>query len=68
MEKEECIATVLNPEYEIFVVCVVFLSSTLLDIDIHPSYRPKIIGLIAKEALTKVFAKYANFANIFFWT
>ena len=41
------------------------LNSFLLDV--HPSRKPQIAGLIAKKALIKVFAEYADFANKFSW-
>ena len=53
-------------EYEIFIVYIIFLSSIPLDVYVHPFYRPQIVGLIVEEALTKIFVKYANFADIFF--
>ena len=42
------------------------LSSIPLYANIHLSYRSQIAGLIAKEALRKVFNKYINFADVFF--
>ena len=62
--KKEFAAATLDPEHETYVVHVASLSSTLLDV--HPSRRPQISGLIAEEASTKVPDKYANFADIFF--
>ena len=42
------------------------LSSTpLAFLNVHLFRRPQISGLIAKEAPTKVFAKYSDFANVF---
>ena len=48
---------------ETFVVYVASLSFTLLDV--HPSRRPQISGLIAEEAPTKVPDEYADFADVF---
>ena len=70
--KKEFVATVLNPEHETYIVYVASLSSiplvaspssTLLDV--HPSWRPQIYGLIAKKASTKVPNEYAKFADLF---
>ena len=33
--------------------------------DVHPSWRPQISGLIAEEASTKVPTKYSDFADVF---
>ena len=46
-----------------FVVHVASLSSTPLNV--HPSRRPQISGLIVEEALIKVPAEYSDFANVF---
>ena len=69
--KKEFAAIVLNLEYEIFVVYVAsllaaFLSSNLLNTNIHPFRRPQISGLIAEKAPIKVPAEYLDFADIFF--
>ena len=59
----------LNPKHETFVVYVTSLSITSLSsiiLDaINPFHRPQIASLIAKKALTKVFAKYSDFADVF---
>ena len=66
MGKIEFAAAALNPEYEIYVIHVASLSSTpLIAFNVHFSQKPQISGLIVKEALTKVFAKYLDFANVF---
>ena len=44
---------------------VASLDSTPFNADVHPSRRPQISGLIAKEALTKVSAEYIDFADVF---
>ena len=65
--KKEFAAAALNPEYETYVVHVASLSSTpLASFDVHPSRRPQVSGLIAKEAPTKVPAKYSDFADVFY--
>ena len=53
----------LDDNFKTFIIPVASLSSTPLDI--HPSRRPQISGLIAEEAFTKVSDKYANFADVF---
>ena len=65
--KKEFAAAALDPEYETYVVHVASLSSAPLvaSLDVYPSRRPQISGLIAKEAPTKVPAKYSDFADVF---
>ena len=58
MGKREFAAAALNPEHETYVVHVASL-------DVHPSRRPQISGLIAEEAPTKVPAEYSDFADVF---
>ena len=67
MSKKEFATAVLDPEHETYVVHVASLSSTLLIafFDVHPSREPQISGLIAKETLTEVPAKYSDFADFF---
>ena len=71
MGKKEFAAKVLNLESETFIVHVASLSSDaspnsfLLELEVHPSRRPQISGLIAKEVPTKISTKYLNFADIF---
>ena len=69
MDKEEFVAAALNPEYKTYVVYVASFFATSLSFTpfnaIHPFYRPQIAGLIAKEAFTKISAKYLDFADIF---
>ena len=69
MGKDKFAAETLDPEHKIFIVHValfsaMFLTSISLNI-VYPSYRPQIVSLIAKEALTKVPNEYINFTNIF---
>ena len=69
--KKEFAAAALDPESETFVVHVTSLSSDALpssfplELDVHPSRRPHVSGLIAKEAPTKVPAEYSDFADVF---
>ena len=71
MGKKDFAAIALNLGSETFVVYVASLcsdalpSSFPLELDIHPSRRPQISGLIAKEAPTKIPAEYSNFADVF---
>ena len=61
----------LDLENETFVVKVASLNSNAspsscpLELNVHSFRRPQISGLIAKEAPTKVPAKYLDFADIF---
>ena len=59
VEKKKFAAAALNPKYKTFVIDIASLSSISLN------GRPQISGLITKEALTKVSAKYLDFADIF---
>ena len=54
---------VFDPKHETFIVHILSLNSTLLNI--HLSHRPQIASLIAKEASIKVSAKYADFVDVF---
>ena len=69
VSKKEFAAATLHPEYETYVVYIRSVSSNALPsfppLNVHPFHRPQIFGLIAKEALTKVLAKYLDFADIF---
>ena len=71
VDQKEFAAVALDPESEIFIVHVVSLSSNVLpnsstlDLDVHPSCRPWVSGLIAEEAPTKVPAEYSDFADVF---
>ena len=71
MEKKEFAVAALNLEHETYVVHVTSFSSTPLTslkstpLDVHPSWRPQISGLIAENASTKIFAKYLDFADVF---
>ena len=66
--KKEFAAAALDPEHETYVVHVASLSSAPLvaSLDVHPSRRPQISGLIAEEAPTKVPAEYSDFADVIF--
>ena len=67
--KKEFAAAAFDPESETFVVHVASLSSNASPssspLDVHPSRRPQISGLITEEAFTKVPAKYLDFADVF---
>ena len=71
MGKKEFAAVALDPESETFVVHIASLSSDAslssspLELNIYPSRRPQVSGLIAKEASTKVPAEYLDFADVF---
>ena len=68
--KKEFAAAALDLESETFVVHVASLSSNALPssspLNVHPSRRPQISGLIAKEAPIKVPTKYSDFLDDFF--
>ena len=71
--KKEFVAAALDPEHETYIVHVRSVSSdalpsssaSQLELDVHPSWRPQISGLIAKKTLIKVSAKYSDFEDIF---
>ena len=69
MDKKEFVAAALDPESETFVVYVASLNSdsspSSSPLDVHPSRRPQISGLIAEETSTKVPAEYSDFADVF---
>ena len=56
--------------HKIHIVYIVSDSSDLLPnsflLDVYPSQRPRISGLIVEETLIKVSAKYSDFADVFF--
>ena len=70
ISKKEFAVTMLNLEHETYIVHVAFLSTVSLSSTplntVHSFCRLQIVGLIAKEALTKVFNQYVNFADVFF--
>ena len=69
--KKEFAAAALDLEHETYVILIgsisstMLLSSFLLKLDVHPFRRPQISSLIAKEAPTKVPAKYSDFTDVF---
>ena len=69
--KKKFAAVAFDLEHEIYVVYIGSVSSDALPsssphkLIVYPFHRPQVSGLIAKEALTKVPAKYSNFADIF---
>ena len=65
VRKKEFAAAVLNPKHKTYVVHIPPLSSTpFIVFNVHLLRRPQISDLIATKALTKVSAKYLDFANI----
>ena len=69
MGKKKFAAATLNLEHKTYVVYIASISSNVLPnsllLNIHSFQRPQISGLIVKEVLTKVPAKYSDFVNIF---
>ena len=67
--KKEFAATVLDPEYEIYVVPVGSVSSdaspNFSPLNIYLFRRPQVSGLIVEKASTKISAEYLYFADIF---
>ena len=67
--KKKFAITVLDPEYETYVVYVGSVNSNALSnsslLDVYPFQRPQISGLIAKKIFTKILAKYSDFADVF---
>ena len=64
--KKEFAAAVLNPEHETYIVHVASFSSIpLVALNVYPSQRFQISGLIAQEAPTKVPNEYSDFADVF---
>ena len=68
--KNEFAAIALDLEHKTYVIYVRSVSSIALpsspSLDIHPSHRSQIAGLIAKEPCTKILNKYIDFADVFF--
>ena len=62
--KKEFVVAIFDPRYKAFIVYIATLS-TNWDNEVHPSKKPQISHLKAAEALTKVFGKYADFADVF---
>ena len=69
VDKKKFAVAVLNSEHETYVVHVKLVNSNVLPssspLDVYPSQKPWISGLIAKKAPTKVFAEYLDFADVF---
>ena len=69
--KKEFAVVVLDLESETFIVHVASLSSDAspsfspLKLNVHPSRKPQVSGLITKEAPTKISTKYLDFADVF---
>ena len=70
MGKKEVAIVALDPEYETYIVYIRSVSSnaspSFSQFNVYSSQQSQISGLIVEETPTKVFAKYSNFANIFF--
>lgn len=62
----------LDLESMTFVVHIASLNSVMLSsfslfkLDVHPSRRPRISGLIVKKVITKIPNKYVDFVDIFY--
>ena len=66
MGKKEFVVAALNLKHKTYVVDIASLSSTpLIAFNVYLFRRPQISGLMAKEALTKIPAKYSDFADVF---
>ena len=69
MGKKKFAAIALDLKHETYVVHVRSISSNALPssfpLDIYPSRRPQISGLIVEKTLTKVSAKYSDFVDVF---
>ena len=69
MDKNKFSAVMLDSEHETYVVHIKSVSSNVLPssfpLNVYHSQRPPISGLITEEALTKVPAKYSDFADVF---
>ena len=68
MGKKKFALAALDLEHETYVVHVRSVSSNALPssslLDVHPSRRPQISGLIVEKASTKVLAKYSDFVDV----
>ena len=62
-------AAALDLEHKTYVVHIGLVSSDASQssslLDIYPSWRPQMSGLIAEKAPTKIPAKYSDFADVF---
>ena len=69
--KKEFAAAALDLKYETYIVHIGLVrsnalpSSSLLELDVHPSRKSQVSGLIAEEAPIKVPAEYSDFADVF---
>ena len=64
IEKKNFLATALNLEHKAFIVYVIILSVDIGD-KMHLLKRAQIVYLKVDKALTKVFNKYIDFADVF---
>ena len=68
MGKKKFIVVAFDLKRETFIVHITSLSATSLSsslLDVHPSCRLQIVGLIIKETSRKVLKKYVDFADVF---
>ena len=69
--KKKFAAAALDPEHETYVIHVklvssdALLNSSPLELNIHPSCRPQVSGLILEKTPIKVSAEYLDFAHVF---
>ena len=73
VRKKEFAAAALDPKYETYIIHIASFSSTPLvafldstPLNIYPSWRSQISGLVAEKISIKVLNKYLDFADIFF--
>ena len=71
IDKKEFSATALDLKSKTFIIYIISLSSIASanfsppKLNVHPSRKPQISNLIVKKALTKVFAEYSDFVDVF---
>ena len=69
MGKKEFAVTALDPRYKTYLIYVRSVNSNALPrsslLNVYPSWKPQISGLITKKASTKVLANHSDFADIF---
>lgn len=64
--KREFVAIALSLDNQIFIMYIIFIVNSDLNIEIYLLYRFQITLLIIDETYITVLLKCANFANIFF--
>ena len=69
MGKKKFAAAALDPKHETYVIYIGSVSSNTLPssspLNVYPSWKPQISGLIVEKAFTKILAKYLDFADVF---